>query len=226
MEEDGATGDVPTGAAGGTAKPEEGSAASFNLVLSRGFVTGTAQRIQSALVELREFRVRLDSEQREFDRDWRACAAEAMARRGLSWCTSCKKLVPDGLRLVRISGRRRIRNGPASTGLVPFTELHRACSACYEGFSVSHDSGCACGHLGTGEPYLILEDVIVGDDGQMRLRTGQVIMGQWVPEPPLDAFDAVAAEWGLPPRITVDQNGVVTEFSASPTGSGTGPTTT
>jgi hypothetical protein len=68
--------------------------------------------------------------------------------------------------------------------------------------------------LGTGEPYLILEDVIVGDDGQMRLRTGQAIMGLWVPEPPSDAFDAKAAEWGLPPRITVDQNGVVTEHTA------------
>lgn len=136
---------------------------------------------------------------------------QALAARGMTWCTCCSKIISEAdAELLFEEGRHSYSHGYGNSfyGFRGFSKLHRACPACRQkaadrhGWKGEYDSQCndqACYNAFQVEKR---------DDGYYARK-----FGDWVKldadickfdDPPKDLVEKSAEEWNLPPRITLE----------------------
>lgn len=138
---------------------------------------------------------------------------QELQTRGMTWCTRCSAVIPESMaELVFVESREVYScsvgygNGDVDFHFRDFANLHRACHACRERFSIIHGQIGRYDLLAKDYEILYAFRVEKGDDAHYAEKfSGWVKLDdkncKLVDEPSSQLVEKLAEEWNLPPRI-------------------------
>ena len=136
---------------------------------------------------------------------------EELRVRGLTWCTRCSAVLPEGeVELLLLEGREEYSCGYENScyGFRDFFRLHRACSECREQAADRHGTRGNYNTMEKDQTSFYAFRVEKREDGYYARK-----FGNWVKledekcklsEPSSQLVEKLAEEWNLPPRIELD----------------------
>ncbi|MBI5077571.1 hypothetical protein HZB94_04290 [Candidatus Falkowbacteria bacterium] len=136
---------------------------------------------------------------------------EELRARGLTWCTRCSAILPEGkTELLLLEGRKQVSGGYQNScyGFENFFHLHRACPQCREKAFNDHGTHGEYDALASDQASFFAFRVEQRADGYYAHKFGDWIKLEGekskLPKPSSQLVEKIGKEWNLPPQIGFD----------------------
>lgn len=136
---------------------------------------------------------------------------EELHARGLTWCTRCSTVLPEGeVELLLLEGREEYSCGHENScySFRDFSRLHRVCPRCREKASDKHGTRGSYDTMAKDQTSFYAFRVEKREDGYYAREFGDWIKLEdekcELSEPSSQLVEKLAEEWDLPPKIELD----------------------
>lgn len=176
------------------------------------------EEIERTVRGIEQIKQNLDSERRrvqrvvgEYNKRRILLFFEGLRARGMTWCTCCSQVLPEGeAKLILLEGREEYSGGDENScyGFRDFRGLHHACPACCEKAFDKHGSRGLYDTSTQDQSSFFAFHVEKCDDGYYVCKFGEQVKiddGDCkLPKLPSQLIERLAGELNLPPRIEFD----------------------
>ncbi len=171
----------------------------------------TAQNIDQISRNLSAERQSLRQVVKEYSEKRIELLKQELQARGMTWCTDCSEVVPEGaVELLLYEGAEERSGGYENScwGCERFSKLHRVCSDCRERAQDQHGIQGRYDSFNKIQACFYAFRVEKRDDGYYARKFGNRVKlddeNCKLDEPSSQLVEKLAEEWNLPPRIEVE----------------------